>query len=93
MITAISRREIFRSGLAATRMHRPWSLAKGSGFMLVSVPQFYKWHISGWHKGAKMGSMAELGLFDQKSAIAVTMPIATAFKFCIRRRKNGLLNR
>jgi hypothetical protein len=37
--------------------------------------------------------MAGLGLFDQKSAIAVTMPIFTAFKFCIRHRKNGLLNR
>jgi hypothetical protein len=31
--------------------------------------------------------MAGLGLFDQKSAIAVTMPIFTAFKFCIRHRK------
>jgi hypothetical protein len=31
--------------------------------------------------------VAGLGLFDQKSAIAVTMPIATAFKFCIRHRK------
>jgi hypothetical protein len=39
------------------------------------------------------GRYAGLGLFDQKSAIAVTMPIATAFKFCIRHRKNGLLNR
>jgi hypothetical protein len=37
--------------------------------------------------------MAGLGLFDQKSAIAVTMPIVTAFKFCIGHRKNGLLNR
>jgi hypothetical protein len=37
--------------------------------------------------------MAGLGLSDQKSALAVTMPIATAFKFCIRHRKNGLLNR
>jgi hypothetical protein len=37
-------------------------------------------------------NMAGLGLFDQKSAIAVTTPIATAFKFCIRHRKNGLLN-
>jgi hypothetical protein len=34
-----------------------------------------------------------LGLFDPKSALAVTMPIATAFKFCIGHRKNGLLNR
>jgi hypothetical protein len=33
------------------------------------------------------GGMAGLGLFDQKSAIAVTMPIFTAFKFCIRHRK------
>jgi hypothetical protein len=30
-----------------------------------------------------MADMAGLGLFDQRSAIAVTMPIATAFKFCI----------
>jgi hypothetical protein len=37
--------------------------------------------------------MAGLGLFDQKSVIAVTMPIVTAFKFCIGHRKNGLLNR
>jgi hypothetical protein len=39
--------------------------------------------------------MAGLGLFDQKSGIAVTMPIVivTAFKFCIGHRKNGLLNR
>jgi hypothetical protein len=37
--------------------------------------------------------MAGLGLFGQKSAIAVTMPIFTAFKFCIGHRKNGLLNR
>jgi hypothetical protein len=27
--------------------------------------------------------MAGLGLFDQKSALTVTMPIATAFKFRI----------
>jgi hypothetical protein len=44
---------------------------------------------TGWSKT----SMAGLGLFDQKSAIAVTMPIVTAFKFCIGHRKNGLLNR
>ena len=37
--------------------------------------------------------MAGLGLFDQQSALAVTMPIVTAFKFCIGHRKNGLLNR
>ena len=37
--------------------------------------------------------MAGLGLFDQKSVIAVTMPIVTAFKFCIEHRKNGPLNR
>jgi hypothetical protein len=37
--------------------------------------------------------VAGLGLFDQKSVIAVTMPIVTAFKFCIGHRKNGLLNR
>ena len=42
---------------------------------------------------SKHGPMAGLGLFDQKSAIAVTMPIVTAFKFCIGHRKNGLLNR
>jgi hypothetical protein len=37
--------------------------------------------------------MAGLGLFGQKSVIAVTMPISTAFKFCIGHRKSGLLNR
>jgi hypothetical protein len=31
--------------------------------------------------------MAGLGLFDQKVALAVAMPIATAFKFCIGHRK------
>ena len=39
------------------------------------------------------GHMAGLGLFGQKNVIAATTPIATAFKFCIRHRKNGLLNR
>jgi hypothetical protein len=41
------------------------------------------------------GAMAGLGLFDQKSAIAVAMPmpIVTAFKLCIGHRKNGLLIR
>jgi hypothetical protein len=43
--------------------------------------------------GGGLGRMAGLGLFDQKSVIAVTMPIVTAFKFCIGHRKNGLLNR
>jgi hypothetical protein len=38
-------------------------------------------------------SMAGLGLFDQKIALAVTTPIVTAFKFCIGHRKNGLLSR
>ena len=33
--------------------------------------------------------MAGLGLFDQKSAIAVTTPIVTAFKFCISTEKTG----
>jgi hypothetical protein len=37
--------------------------------------------------------MAGLGLFYQKSALTVTIPIATAFKFCIEHRKNGLLDR
>jgi hypothetical protein len=37
--------------------------------------------------------VAGLGPFDQKSVIAVAMPIAVAFKFCIGHRKNGLLNR
>jgi hypothetical protein len=37
--------------------------------------------------------MAGLAFFDQKSVIAVTMPIVTAFKSCIGHRKNGLLNR
>jgi hypothetical protein len=52
-----------------------------------------------WRRPNKGGAlapafMAELGLlFDQKSVIAVTMPIVTAFKFCIGHRKNGLLNR
>jgi hypothetical protein len=36
--------------------------------------------------------MAGLGLSDQKSAIAVTTPIATDFKFCVGHRKNGLLS-
>ena len=36
--------------------------------------------------------MAGLGIFYQKGTLAVTMPIATAFKFCIGHRKNGLLN-
>ena len=44
-------------------------------------------------RGESKARMAGLGLFDQKSAIAVTMPIATAFKFCIRHRKNGIANR
>ena len=34
-----------------------------------------------------MAVMAGLGLFDQKNAIAVTMPIVTAFKFCVRHIK------
>jgi hypothetical protein len=33
--------------------------------------------------------MAGLGLFDQKIALAVTMPIVTAFKLCIGHRKMG----
>jgi hypothetical protein len=37
--------------------------------------------------------MAGLDLFDQKSAIAATTPITTAFKICISHRKYGLLNR
>jgi hypothetical protein len=37
--------------------------------------------------------VAGLGLFGQKNAIAATTPIATAFKFGARYRKNGLLNR
>jgi hypothetical protein len=39
--------------------------------------------------------MAGLGLFDQKIALAVTMPIATAFKFCFGQKKwaSGSLNR
>jgi hypothetical protein len=39
----------------------------------------------------KMG-VAGLGTDDQKNAIAATAPITTAFKFCIRHRKSGLLN-
>ena len=42
---------------------------------------------------SNMTSMAGLGSFDKKSTPAVTIPIATAFKFCIGHRKNGLLNR
>jgi hypothetical protein len=40
-------------------------------------------------------AMAGLGLFGQKNAIAASTPIAiaAAFTFCIRHRKNGLLNR
>jgi hypothetical protein len=37
--------------------------------------------------------MAGTGLSGQKSVIAVAMPIATAFNFCIRHRKIGLLDR
>jgi hypothetical protein len=33
--------------------------------------------------------MAGLGSFDQKSALAVAMPIATAFKLCVGHRKMG----
>ena len=36
--------------------------------------------------------MAGLGTDYQKNAIAATAPIATAFNFCIRHRKSGLLN-
>jgi hypothetical protein len=43
--------------------------------------------------GRADAGMAGLGLFGQKSVIAETMPIVTAFKFCIGHRKNGLLNR
>jgi hypothetical protein len=35
------------------------------------------------------GFMTGLGLFDPKSVLAVAMPIAAAFKFCIRYRKGG----
>jgi hypothetical protein len=37
--------------------------------------------------------MAGLAMFDQKKLIEAITPIVTAFKFCIRHRKNGLLNR
>ena len=37
--------------------------------------------------------MAGLAKFDQTNAIAAATSIAIAFKFCIRHRKNGLLNR
>jgi hypothetical protein len=47
----------------------------------------------GSQNGLCEAHMAVLGLFDPKSALAVTMPIVTAFKFCIGHRKNGLLNR
>jgi hypothetical protein len=39
--------------------------------------------------GAAVCCMAGLGFFDQKSVIAVTMPIVTAFKLCIGHRKMG----
>jgi hypothetical protein len=39
------------------------------------------------------GWVGLIGLFDHKSALAVTMPIVTAFKFRIGHNKNGLLNR
>jgi hypothetical protein len=69
--------------------------AKGNGFILVS--EFLPGIIPALSKVrvviiAIAVYMAGLGLFDQKSAIAVTMPIVTAFKFCIGHRKNGLLN-
>jgi hypothetical protein len=38
-------------------------------------------------------SMAGLAIIDQNNSIEATTPIVTAFKFCIRHRKNGLLNR
>ena len=37
--------------------------------------------------------MAGLVIIDQKNSIKATTPVVTAFKFCIRHRKNGLLNR
>jgi hypothetical protein len=37
--------------------------------------------------------MAGLAIIDQKYSIEATTPVVTAFKFCIRHRKNGLLNR
>jgi hypothetical protein len=46
-----------------------------------------------WDLRGKKRLMAGLGLFDQKSALAVTMPVVTAFKFCIGHRINGLLDR
>jgi hypothetical protein len=45
-----------------------------------------------WGCFGKRG-VAGLGTDDQKNAIAATAPIATAFKFCIRHRKSGPLNR
>jgi hypothetical protein len=38
-------------------------------------------------------SVAGLAMIDQKNSIEATTPIVTAFKFCIRHRKYGLLNR
>jgi hypothetical protein len=37
--------------------------------------------------------MAGLAIIDQKNPIEATTPVVTAFKFCIRHRKNRLLNR
>jgi hypothetical protein len=39
--------------------------------------------------------MAGSATSDQKNSIAATTPIVivTAFKFCVRHRKNGFLNR
>ena len=36
--------------------------------------------------------MAGSAMFDQKNSIEATTPIVTAFEFCVRHRKNGLLN-
>jgi hypothetical protein len=40
-----------------------------------------------------MGLMAGLGHLTKKMPHAATTPIVTAFKTCMRHRKNGFLNR
>jgi hypothetical protein len=76
----------FGFGLACSRLTRPYAAhahasqadSQGSGGKSLSRCL-----------AASLVHVAGLGLFDQKSAIAVAMLIAAAaaFKFCIRHRK------
>jgi hypothetical protein len=52
------------------------ALTNGHGRYMIVTPE------------RTLASVGEF-LFDQKSTIAVAMPIATAFKFCIGHRKMG----